>query len=621
MLERLATAWQALDTSKKQVQRPVFRPLSPVGRLEKGSSSRSIGKIKSISPISKRSRSGLGTDFSLSKSQTLVRDRTKVTLRPLLSKAGLSAEVSESLYRARCEDLDLPVLADQIGKFQEFCTRNTGKRRLFLEDTGLGPRCTAIVAHILSTTNHFAYVYLGKNPIRTEGLNNLLPALLETSTVVHLGLNSVDMTPEFSVQLFNSLHSHPSIGSLDFSSDGVHKNRLAGKGAEAASRLLRTNMVLYALNIAGTALGTEGAEVLAAGLSENWTLQWLDISDNGISGKVWATLGEAIDKSKVRHLAIGENRLNQIGAEYVGKMAASVYGRCPVTCLNASKCELTPSCLRKLCPGLSQNPFIRRLSLEHNPMTSTSVIEMYQFLADALVLEELNLSKCELTGDSLDTVAAGLSKNRTLLRLYLAGNGFGDCGAKALAVALERNCTLKTLDLTANLIRTEGGASLAHSLDLNRSLETLILTDNTIGDSTGQLLADLTKQNRTLTTVLLHNNPINPTFLQAIRKSAVHNRTRKQRSLTPLLRSEVRSLLLPSSAFSDLSQALQTKKEEAVEARVLLELQQQRMQRIAEEEGSRLTVLQLELAQCKQSRGNREKELQDLLGTAEKGEI
>ena len=619
MLDRLATAWQALDTSKKQVQKPVFRQLSSLGKLQKTCLSGSVGRLRDKSPVSKRSKS------THSKSHTFIASvrelsKSKVSLKPI-SREGLSAETVESLYSARCTDLQLPVLPDQTCKFHEFCGRNIRKRRLFLEDTGLGLHSAGKIADILRSTPLFAYIYLGRNPLKDSGVRVLLPALLDTSALVHISLNSVDLSSDCAAQLFDSLHSHPSIASLDCSSDsGVHKNRLAGKGAEALSRLLQGNRVIYAVNIAGTALGLEGAETLAAGLSDNWTLQWLDISNNGIYGKMWETLGKAIDKSKIKYLAIGENRLNPVGAEYVGKMAASVYGRCPILRLNMPKCDLGPQGLRKFFPGVSQNPFIRTLNLEQNAMTSTSVIEMYQFLTDTMVLEELNLSRCELAGDSIDTVAAGLSKNRTVVRLHLAWNGFGDFGAKVLAAALERNCTLKALDLTSNLIRTEGGAALAHSLDLNRALETLILTDNAIGDATGELLADLTKRNRTLTTLLLHSNPIKPAFLQAIRKSAETNRTRKQRNLAPLLRSEVRSLTLPSSAFTDIENELQIKKKEAIEVATLVEIQQKRMERIIEEEGNRLTALQNDYEQWQETRRIKEKELQELLDIIQNGE-
>jgi hypothetical protein len=384
MLERLATAWQALDTSKKQVQKPVFRQLSSLGKLEKSSWSGSVGRLRDKSPVSKRCKS------THSKSHTFIASirelsKSKVSLKPI-SRDGLNAETIESLYNARCADMQLPVLPDQICKFHDFCARNICKRRLFLEDTGLGLHSASILADILHNTTLFAYIYLGKNPLKDSGVRVLLPALLDTSTLLHIALNSVDLSSDCAAQLFDSLHSHPSIASLDCSSDsGVHKNRLAGKGAEALSRLLRGNRVIYAVNIAGTALGVEGAEALAAGLSDNWTLQWLDISNNGISGKTWETLGKAIDKSKIKYLAIGENRLNPIGAEYVGKMAASAYGRCPILRLNMPKCDLGPHCLRKFFPGVSQNPFIRTLNLEQNPMTSTSVIEMYQFLTDTMV--------------------------------------------------------------------------------------------------------------------------------------------------------------------------------------------------------------------------------------------
>jgi hypothetical protein len=87
-----------------------------------------------------------------------------------------------------------------------------------------------------------------------------------------------------------------------------------------------------------------------------------------------------------------------------------------------------------------------------------------------------------------------------------------------------------------------------------------------------------------------------------------------------LLRNEVRSLILPSSAFTDIENELQIKKKEAIEVTTLVEIQQKRMERIIEEEGNKLSELQSEYGQWQETRRDKEKELQELLDIIKNGE-
>ena len=613
MLERLVTSWQALDLSRKPVARPMFRQMTK----EKTQLGRHLTGHRDVTG----SDAATDRDMKRSKSQPHVRESIgKRTLRPLPSKDSLSPQQVTTLYQARCTDLEIPLIPEQSVKFQDYCARNIGKRRLFLEEMGMGRNAAAVVADVLRRSADFAYVYVGNNPLGDEGVRMLIEAVKETNSVVHIGVNSVCLSSERSCALFEALTAHPSIASIDCSTtNGTYKNTLSPQALTSLRHFLLSTPLIYSLNLSGTGFGNDGADLLASALSSTLSLHWLDISNNNITGKSWEPLCKSLGNSKVKHLSISENRLNTLAVEFIGKMIASQYGRCPIITLNIAKCDLNPYTVKKLLPSFSQNPFIKRINFEQNPFSSTEIMEMYQFLQDTYSLEELNLKGCGLGGEGIETLAAGLGRNKTILRVDLEGNGFGDLGAQAIAMALERNVTLKYVDLSSNSISSQGIQALVLSLASNRSLETLLLTNNAITDSSAKSLAQLIKRNRSLTTVSLHSNPIKPASFEAIRRSVTLNRIKKTRNLTPLLRNEVKKLNISENVFEEIEKNWEKKKEETEEVRKLLEIQQKRSVRIENEENNRLNELQKELETWKSEAKSKENELETIKTTSQNG--
>lgn len=65
--------------------------------------------------------------------------------------------------------------------------------------------------------------------------------------------------------------------------------------------------------------------------------------------------------------------------------------------------------------------------------------------------------------------------NSTLQVLYLAWNGFSNCGCREIGTALQTNSTLELLDLSNNRVGLEGAKWLAKGLMLNSKLRHLMV--------------------------------------------------------------------------------------------------------------------------------------------------
>ena len=487
-------------------------------------------------------------------------------------------------------------------RFYEFCQRNARDRRLYLEECSLGPGAGNALGEVLQTSIAFVYLYIGRNPLGTQGASAVLKAINKARFWVHLGLNNVDLGPDFLKELA-TLEAHESLTSLDLSSqDGLYRNRLGAQSGPVLGTILQRNSVLSVLNLAGMLLGQEGLESLAKGISGNNSLIWLDISSNGVTGRTCEGLGRAISSSKVKYLSLKDNKLGLVGAELIGKMAGGEWSVCPLTALNLTKCELNIACVPKLFPGLTRNASIARLWLDMNPLGTEYSMDVYQLIADNTVIRELGLSACALRDEGVLAVAEGLAKNHSLVKLDLSANYFEDTGATALASSLAQNTFLLTLDLSSNRIREAGGTALCEGLKTNRTLSSLQLRDNGIDDNSGKILVQIASRNRSLTAVGLEFNPVSVRLQLEVGRSASTNRLRKLRHATPLLRNTLKTMRVPPTAFTDIDKEVEARKQEQVTLESSLITQHERLARVQVEEEAKLQELKVQLEVVKKTK-------------------
>ena len=610
MAETVKATWQRLDSALRPgpVLRAVIRSTSPLLPLK---SSRKYRTRRQDSWEKQRELSSSPSLLRpLQSSSAPLLPKPKVVLPPL---SGLGLDAIERLYQAKCEDLHIPVLPDQFLRFYEFCNRSARDRRLNLEDCNFGPGTALTISSILHSTSEFVYLHLGKNPLGAQGAATVLQTLSKACHWVHLGLNNCDLGPDFVPSLSLYLESHPSLTSIDLSSqEGLYRNRLGAQTGFAFQSILHQNPVLTVLNLSGVVLGPDGLEALAGGITGNTSLIWLDISATGLTGVSCKSLGQAICASKVKYLSVQSNKLGGDGVEYIGKMTSGEWGVCPLHTLNAAKCDITALSSVKLLPGLLKSAFLEKLYLDDNKLSGEYSMELYSLLAENGMLRELGMNNCGLKEDGIIAVAEGLARNRSLIKLDLAGNSCEDKGAIALAAALQDNSHLISLDLSCNRIRETGGAALCRGLQFNKTLESLKLRDNGIGENSAKILAQIAKRNKSLTHVGLEFNPVSTRLKQEICRNASTNKIRKQRSVTPLLRSSIKNLKVSKTAFSDIDVEIEKRKAEKVILEANLEAQNQRLARIPVEENIKFEEIRTQLETAKKTKLDKALELKEL---------
>lgn len=155
----------------------------------------------------------------------------------------------------------------------------------------------------------------------------------------------------------------------------------------------------------------------------------------------------------------------------------------------------------RACNGLAQMlsshslPYIRRVSLEHNPIPSGGCLHLIRALTTTpslseVVLPHLSADECRVLmsvdqitvlvldapkKDALSVVAFAMQHNTTLKELGLRASKFSQLTISTLCTALSSNSTLHILDLQTSIIPDNGGEYLGAMLTVNATLEKLNL--------------------------------------------------------------------------------------------------------------------------------------------------
>ena len=148
----------------------------------------------------------------------------------------------------------------------------------------------------------------------------------------------------------------------------------------------------------------------------------------------------------LRKLTIGNNRI-RLG--HMEKICSTVrYGS--IVELDLRNCFVwygENSLVEEIVTSLLTNggSKFKRLGLDSNRITSSSITTLANFLATNPPLQELDLSNNGLSGDCVDLLANALRSNRSLKNLQLSGNTINDDGKEAFRLVMHDDSSLNSI--------------------------------------------------------------------------------------------------------------------------------------------------------------------------------
>ena len=416
---------------------------------------------------------------------------------------------------------------------------------LNLRDNNLKRKAAAPLADLLLKNKTLQEVDLGHNPIKTQGLKDIVNSLdaNKESKLSRLILRATTLGGKgagmkailkllFKNETLHSLdlssNSLKAVGAVEFSAALVYPNQLhelnlgrneiGPEGVRAISNALTEDGALQGychlkrLTLDWNQLGDEGASILANALENNSTLVYLDLSGNFIGNRGAMDLAKAFTINFcLREILLNDNNIDDEGAFEL----AQALGR------RNSKVETLSwqnnprmsergeflldhvfqyrESLNTWLGDLEKNIKSDNLmSIDWWTLSDDQVVTDWEviFLTHSLarhnpkLLQSIFLAGEHITDEGVPSLCENyIGENPPLQRLYMKRIPLSNKGIASLKSALCTNSTLRILSITqCEMAGSIGATNLAVALKHNSTLERINLQGNGIDDNGFQSL-------------------------------------------------------------------------------------------------------------------------------------
>lgn len=171
-------------------------------------------------------------------------------------------------------------------------------------------------------------------------------------------------------------------------------------------------------------------------------------------------------QDQLEYLHVGGNGLRREGGEALGIWLPSAT---KLVKLDVRYNDMGGDGIASLCRGLTDHPKVQFLYAEGNQMDDAGALAIATLLKnESSSIKEMFLGANQIQWNGAKELAASLSSNKTLSKLYLEGNNIGLAGADHFSEVLEElngDASLKNLFVDNNNIGKEGSQRLANALN------------------------------------------------------------------------------------------------------------------------------------------------------------
>eukprot|EP00736_Rhodelphis_marinus_P014100 Rmarinus@m.9463 len=300
-------------------------------------------------------------------------------------------------------------IADAMG-------HNTTLTYLGLTRNPMGAGSTLAIeafSRMVRRNNTLRVLRLGATGITTEGAMDLLQAVGKNRALRQLDLRDNNLGPDSGASIGKCLRRSQSLESIDLSYCRLYDRGLYPVCAALAQHARHMKTLL----IRGNHISDRGAGVLADALAENATLTSVNVADNNISAEglheiVYSLLSN--ERSSVSHLTLSKNPLKEDGAEHI---AALITESPTLTYLDLGECKIPDEGAGVLAEALAQTSNLSTLHIPHNFLTQGSG----DVLCSALEVNS-SLTAMDISGNSLPHMEVSrikklLKKNADMAKL------------------------------------------------------------------------------------------------------------------------------------------------------------------------------------------------------------
>lgn len=211
--------------------------------------------------------------------------------------------------------------------------------------------------------------------------------------------------------------------------------------------------VVTTLNVSGCNITNQGADLLAAVLSETVSLENLNLSNANLNSTKAIKINNALKNiSSVKVFSVNNNDITD---ESTNSMVAVIHGNSLLEKLNISHNKLSYSGALNIANSTLSTKNIKVLDISNNFITSGNIVDLAAALSKCPALQELNVSQNLLSLANILAIAQCFRFHPTLQALDLSGNidSFSSACEFIVDVILSVNQALVNLNVCGRNIR------------------------------------------------------------------------------------------------------------------------------------------------------------------------
>lgn len=230
----------------------------------------------------------------------------------------------------------------------------------------------------------------------------------------------------------------------------------------------------------------DGFENIGAALQSNHSLRSFHMKRDTLYGKNASVLFEGLQSnSSLEDMVLNFCRFDENGIDALSK---SLRNNSSIRQLDLGACYLPDNYVSRVIYALVDHPELTSLVLTLNSCHKEGTMALASLLSSPdCCLQHLNMShqKSDSNKPCIETLAAALTTNKSLVSLKLSRNSLHGSDLSSLIQTLQENSTLESLDLTNNRLDDAGLIAFARALPSMSGLKSLHILNNEIMDEHG----------------------------------------------------------------------------------------------------------------------------------------
>lgn len=358
-------------------------------------------------------------------------------------------------------------------------------QHILLRSNNLSPKWAAAFAKAVVKCTGLIEIDLSDNRIGNDGAIDIVNSLVTLPAIRSVSLSNVGMTNSSIKRSISKISTGPDRGTLRGlpGGPGPEMGKVIASLLTSAAKLEKLDLSDNVLTSRGVEFIVEALE--KNDLSRERLME-LNLGNTHISGSVgerlavWITKTAHDARNHLNVLDVNANALTSAACTMLADLFAAVTLR--LTDVNFSHLKMSSDSLLTLLAGLEKNKTVTSVNLSYNDMGSKHAKALGHLVANNMKITKLSLRNCSLEKACVVAVGDAVAKNSTLLELDMAGSNFeaAVCGA-SWETALRKNNVLQQLNLAACNLDGDSVDNIAAGLRANRTLQMLHLDANYIG--------------------------------------------------------------------------------------------------------------------------------------------